>query len=68
MNKIESSYSVAHLKVGKCQEGEELAECSGGGNHLGNDQGRYCHTDREASITIECDQQSDIYSSCNISK
>ena len=68
VNKIESSYSVAHLKVGKCQEGEELAECSGGGNHLGNDQGRYCHTDREASITIECDQQSDIYSSCNISK
>ena len=68
VNKIQGSYSISHLRVGKCREGEELAECSAGGNYLENDVERYCHPGQTASLAIECDQQTETYSSCNISK
>ena len=68
VNKIQGHYSVAHLRIGRCREGEPLSECSAGGNYLRNDRERYCNPGQAASITIECDQQRDTYSSCNTSK
>ena len=64
-------YPVASLRIGRCRPGEELTDCTYGGNKLHDDDDiheRYCYPQQTVSISIACDQQTEKNSSCNAGK
>ena len=64
-------YPVAGLRIGRCRPGEELTDCTWGGNKLHDDDDiheRYCYPQQTVSISIACDQQAEKNSSCNAGK
>ena len=62
VNRIESSYSIARLRIGRCHTSEDLAAC----NRRTNQDNKYCHPQDTAAISITCGQQGDKYSSCEL--
>ena len=58
------TYSEDSIRVGKCEEGEYLMDCTDGSNTY--ETGGSCSAGHEAGITITCAEQGERYSSCHI--
>ena len=61
VNKIENSYHVPAIHVGKCRAGEELTGCTWTKNYY---DFRNCNPGDPIGITITCNRQTETYSSC----
>ena len=56
------SYDENSLKVGGCLPGEDLSDCSGGGNEYRTTYS--CKPGNKEAVSITCSGQADRYSSC----
>ena len=70
LQRIGHTYSEDSVRVGYCNEGEDLLACTGGCNEYetgyGNGNSGSCTKNDKVSVSITCVEQSDIFSSCGL--
>ena len=65
LQKITDMYLVDSLRVGTCKAGEDMMACTGGCNDYETGNGcAECALGKPVSISITCDGQGGIFSSC----
>ena len=71
VNKVQTRYPVASVRIGRCGDGDELTACTAGGNFLYSQNDKYCYPQDAVSITITCNERqftANGNSSCNMGK